>query len=45
MTKIALAGIAALFFVSFTISQGKAWGAIVWQLSGAAWVIYCLNRH
>jgi hypothetical protein len=45
MTKIALAGIVVLFFLSAFVSQGKAWGAIVWQLTGAAWVIYCFNRY
>ena len=44
MVKIALTGLAVLFALCMAISGGNAWGAILWEVSGALWRLFCFNK-
>jgi hypothetical protein len=45
MTSKALIGIVVIGLFSFVVAEGRAWGAILWQVIGAGWVFYCLEKY
>ena len=45
MIKIMIAGLVALLVVCFVISGGTAWGALMFELVGAAWLLYCFSKY
>jgi hypothetical protein len=44
MMKMLLSGVVVLLVFCFAISGGHAWGALMFELVGAVWIIYCLNK-
>lgn len=45
MTKICVVGLAVLLALCLALSGGHAWGALLFELVGAAWVLYCFNKY
>ena len=44
MTARALTGVAVIGVFSLLASEGRGWGAVLWQLLGAMWIFYCLEE-
>jgi hypothetical protein len=43
MIKIMLIGLAVILLACFFVSGGHAWGAGLFEILGAVWLIYCFN--
>lgn len=45
MIKAYLGGLAVILLLCFVLSGGHAWGALLFEIVGAVWVMYCLNKY
>ena len=44
MIKICVIGLVVLFVLCMAISSGRAWGALVFELLGFVWLMFCFNK-
>jgi hypothetical protein len=45
MFRFLFGGLAVILVLCFAISEGHAWGALMFQLVGAAWILYCFTKY